>query len=138
MARNTGVWEPPKLDLSIDRFVAFQAWYDKWTDWAVVTKLDQEDAAYKVSMLRYAFTEETRRIYNTLALSVAEAADHNAIIAKLKAFAKGTVNETVIPSTPGIKRKERHSMITLLNSRSYEKIVTSVQTAVMVYYATVL
>ena len=102
-----GVWEPPKLDLSVDRYVAFKAWHDKWADWAVVTKLDQENAAYKVSMLRYAFTEETRRIYNTLTLSDAEAADHNAIIAKLKEFAKGTVNETM----------ERHSF----NSRNQEE-----------------
>ena len=106
-AANTGTWQPPKLDLSVDRYVAFQSWYEQWEDWAVVTKLDQESAAFKVSMLRYAFTEETRRIYNTLTLSADDILDHTIIIAKLKEFAKGTVNETM----------ERHTF----NSRSQEE-----------------
>ena len=104
---NTNTWEPPKLDLTVDRYAAFQAWFDRWEDWAVVTKLDQQDAAYKVSMLRYTFSEETRRIYNTLTLTEAEKKDHEAIIKKLETFAKGTVNETM----------ERHTF----NSRDQEE-----------------
>ena len=55
-------WEPPKLDLSVDRYSAYKAWKESWDDYAVITKLAQQEAGYQCSMLRYAFTEETRRI----------------------------------------------------------------------------
>ena len=58
-------------------------------------------------MLRYTFTEETRKIYNTLNLTPDEAKDDKVIITKLETFAKGTVNETL----------ERHTF----NSRTQEE-----------------
>ena len=96
MAAATGVkFEPPTLDLTVDRYSAFKAWHDRWNDYAIVTKLKDEAAEYQCSMLRYTFTEETRKIYNTLNLSADEAKDIKEILKKLEAFAKGTVNETL-------------------------------------------
>ena len=100
-------WEPPKLDLSVDRHSAFKAWKESWDDYSVITKLDEKDQAYQCSVLRYTFTEETRKIYNTLELTDDEKKDKGKIIEKLEAFAKGTVNETM----------ERHTF----NSRNQEE-----------------
>ena len=100
-------WEPPKLDLSVDRYSAFVAWHDQYKDYAVVTKLDEETPEVRCSTLRYTFSEETRKIYNTLGLTVDEAKDPKVIIDKLEAFAKGTINETL----------ERHTF----NSRNQEE-----------------
>ena len=103
MAANTNInWEPPKLDLSVDRYAAFTSWNERWDDYAMVTKLKDEQAEYRCSMLRYTFTEDTRKIYNTLGLTEAEAKDDKVIITKLKEFAKGTVNTTL----------ERHTFYT--------------------------
>ena len=88
-------FEPPKLDLSVDRYSAFKTWKDKWTDYVVVTKLEAESPEYQASMVRYTFTEETRKIYNNLKLTEAEQKDAKAIIDKMKVFAKGTVNESL-------------------------------------------
>ena len=49
-------WEPPVLDLSVDRYSAYKAWHDRWTDYAIVTKLADESPEYRCSMLRYTFT----------------------------------------------------------------------------------
>ena len=100
-------WEPPKLDLSVDRLNAFKTWKDRFSDYAVVSKLEEESAEYKCSILRYCFTEDTRRIYNTLNLSEEDAKDYTVIITKLEEFAKGTVNETM----------ERHTF----NNRNQEE-----------------
>ena len=100
-------WEPPVLDLSVDRYSAYKAWSDRWNDYSIVTKLKDENAEYRCSMLRYTFTEETRKIYNTLNLTADEAKDDKAIIEKLEAFGKGTINETL----------ERHTF----NSRNQEE-----------------
>ena len=107
MAAANTKFEPPILDLSVDRYSAYRAWFDRWTDYSIVTKLKDESAEYRCSMLRYTFTEETRKIYNTLNLNADEAKDDKVIIEKLEAFAKGTINETL----------ERHTF----NSRSQEE-----------------
>ena len=101
------ILDPPKLDLSVDRYAAFKTWKDRWEDYVVVTKLAEESAGYQASMLRYSFTEDTRKIYNTLNLSEEEAKTSATIIAQLETFAKGTINETM----------ERH----ILNSRKQEE-----------------
>ena len=95
MAAANFKWEPPKLDLSVDRYNAFKAWKDRYDDYAVVSKLEAEEPAYKCSILRYCFTEETRKIHNTLNLTEEEQKDSKVIIQKLELFAKGTVNETM-------------------------------------------
>ena len=106
MAANTK-FEPPILDLSVDRYSAYKAWHNRWIDYSIVTKLQDETPEYRCSMLRYTFTEETRKIYNTLNLTADEAKDDKTIITKLETFAKGTVNETL----------ERHTF----NSRTQEE-----------------
>ena len=58
-------------------------------------------------MLRYTFTEETRNIYESLSLSEGERQNSATIMAKMKEFAKGLVNETL----------ERH----VFNSRNEEE-----------------
>ena len=88
-------FEPPKLDLSVDRYSAFKAWKDRWDDYAVVSSLSTQTNEYQCSMLRYTFTEDTRKIYNTLNLTADESKNLNTIINKLETFAKGTVNETM-------------------------------------------
>ena len=100
-------FEPPKLDLSVDRYCAFKTWHERWTDYSVVTKLSDESPEYQCSTLRYTFTEETRKIYETLGLTDEEKKDPAVIIKKLEEFAKGTVNESM----------ERHTF----NSRIQEE-----------------
>jgi len=46
-------------------------------------------------LLRYAFSEEARNIYESLGLSDDEKKDTVTIIHKMKTFAKGIVNETL-------------------------------------------
>ena len=100
-------WEPPKLDLSVDRLNAFKSWSERFEDFAVVSKLEAETPEYKCSVLRYCFSEDTRCIYNTLTLSEDEKKDYKEIIKKLEEFARGTVNETL----------ERHNF----NNRNQEE-----------------
>ena len=124
MARSQNInWELPKLDLSVDRYSAFLAWFDRWTDYATVAKLKDEDAEYRCSMLRYNFTEETRKIYNTLGLTEAEAKDDKVIIEKLKTFAR------VFNS-----RNQKVSTISLQNLKCCARTVTFVIIVKMGYY----
>ena len=106
MAEFKPQFEPPKLDLTVDRYCAFKAWKDRWVDYAVVTELNQKPGEYQCSMLRYTFTEETRKIYNTLGLTADEAKNATTIITKLETFAKGTVNETMERHTFNSRRQE--------------------------------
>ena len=99
-------WEPPKLDLTVDRYSAFKAWKDRWTDYAIITKLADETPEYICSTLRYTFTEETRKIFNTLNLTTEEAKDSTAIITKWETFAKVTVNETMERHTFNTRNQE--------------------------------
>jgi hypothetical protein len=99
-------FEPPKLDLSVDRHCAYKAWRDKWKDYSVVTKLEEESAEYQCSMLRYTFAEDTRKIYNTFDLSTDEQKDIKVILEKLETFAKGTVNETMERHTFNRRKQE--------------------------------
>ena len=73
--------------------------------YAVVSKLATETPEYQCSILRYCFTEETRKIYNTLTRTDDEKKDPKVIMEKLENH--GTVNETM----------ERH----LFNSRNHKK-----------------
>lgn len=103
----SNIIEPPKLDLSVDRYAAYKTWRFRWDDYVVVTKLGNESASYQSAMLRYSFSEETQRIYRTLEISEAESNNVGAILAKIETFAKGTINETM----------ERH----IFNSRNQEE-----------------
>ena len=100
-------WQPPLLDLSVDRYAAFKSWKARWSNYKVVTKLDDQAVEYQCSMLRYTFSEETRKIYDTLGLTGDEEKDPKVILEKLESFAKGTVNV----------RMERHAF----NTRNQEE-----------------
>ena len=99
-------WEPPKLDLGADRYSAFKAWKQRWKDYTIVTKMNDESAEYKCSMLRYTFSDDTQKIYDTLALTDDEAKNSEIIINKLEIFAKGTVNETMERHTFNTRNQE--------------------------------
>ena len=88
-------WNPPILDLSVDRNVAWKAWLAQWNDYFIVTELGKKAPAYQCAMLRYTFTDEARNIYDTLGLSENDANDVTKIIDALEGFAKGIVNETL-------------------------------------------
>ena len=70
MAEN--VIKPPTLDLSVDRYAAFQVWYEKWLDYALLTDLADKPQKYQAAMLRYTFSEESRNIYESLGLNEEE------------------------------------------------------------------
>lgn len=104
---NSNIFSPPILDLSVERYAAWKNWKEKWDDFVVVTELEKKSAAVQCSTLRYTFTDETRRVYNTLPLSENDKKDSTKIIEALEVFAKGIVNETL----------ERHAF----NNKTQEK-----------------
>lgn len=107
MANGGGpMWTPPILDLAVDRYAAWKNWNEKWKDYGVVTELEKKPKDYQCSILRYTFTDETRKIYNTLKLSEEDSKDPEKIITVSDNFAKRVINETL----------ERHT----LNSRTQE------------------
>ena len=59
-------WTPPIVDLSVDRYVARKAWWAKWNDYFIVTELGKKALGHQCVMQMYAFTDETRNIYDTL------------------------------------------------------------------------
>lgn len=56
---------PPILDLSVDRFLAWKTWKEKWTDYAMLTGLEEKSPQYISAMIRYTFTSETRSIFES-------------------------------------------------------------------------
>ena len=86
---------PPTLDLSIDRYAAWSYCKDKWYDYIIVSGLDEKEIQIQCSTLRYTFTDETRRIYNTLQLSDEDKKDPEKIIKALEELARGIINETL-------------------------------------------
>ena len=85
----------PKLDLSVDRFSAYKSWRAKWDDYVMLTELNTKDAAYQAAMLRYAFTDETRQMYDSLQLSDVDHRNPERILEEVEKFAKGIINETL-------------------------------------------
>ncbi len=85
--------QPPVLDLNVERYAAFKAWKEKWEDYALLSNLDRQDKKKQAALLRYTFSSDTRKIYNSLALADAQKEEPEQIIAELEKFAKGTINE---------------------------------------------
>ena len=98
--------KPPTLDLSVDRYAAFQAWNEKWQDYVMLTGLAEKAPEYQAAMLRYTFSEETRMIYESLSLKEEEKKDAQQILEKMKSFSKGIVNETMERHT--FNNREQH------------------------------
>ena len=88
-------YAPPVLDLAVERYAAWKTWKSKWNDYVVVSKLAEKDEEYKCAMLRYTFTDDTRKIYESLNLTEEEKKNNKTIIEKLEIFAKGIINETI-------------------------------------------
>ena len=61
----------------------------------MLSKLNEKDEEYQAAMLRYTFTSDTRKIYNSLTLSEEKKKDPQEIILELEKFAKGIINETL-------------------------------------------
>ena len=85
----------PKLDLSVDRYCAYKSWRSKWDDYVMLTELDKKGEAYQAAMLRYAFTDDTRQIYDSLQLSEVDSRNPAKILEEIEKFAKGIINETL-------------------------------------------
>ena len=84
---------PPTLDLTVDRFAAFTAWKEKWDDYVLLSQFDQQNKKTQSALLRYTFSSDTRKIYNSLGLTAQQKEDPDVIIDELQKFAKGTINE---------------------------------------------
>ena len=97
---------PPTLDLTVDRYAAWTAWKERWNDYIVCAKLTDETNKYQCSMLRYTFTEDTRKIYNALKLTNEQSENPKDIIEALEKFARGIINETMERHTFNTRRQE--------------------------------
>ena len=109
--------KPPTLDLSVDRYAAFQAWNEKWQDYVMLTGLAEKAPEYQAAMLRYTFSEETRMIYESLSLKEEEKKDAQQILEKMKSFAKRIVNETMERHTFNQQRSARRRTFRRLLNR---------------------
>ena len=61
----------------------------------LLSGLGEKPAEFQAAMLRYTFTQETRNIYDSQTLSEDDKKDQTVIIAAMKLFAEGIVNETL-------------------------------------------
>lgn len=100
----TNILPPPKLDLALDRYAAFRAWKVRWTDYSVITSLNTKDKEYQCAMLRFCFTEDTQKIYESLNLTTDEVGE---IIDAMEKFAKGIINETLERHLLRIRKQEQ-------------------------------
>ena len=82
----------PKLDLDVDRGSDFLAWEKQWNSYMILSGLSGADAAIKVHALKFCMSCETLTIVDNLGLTKAERAQ---IIAGLKRYVRGRINETV-------------------------------------------
>ena len=85
----------PTVDLSVDRYAAWTIWKQKWNDYSLLTKLSEQSKEYQCALLRYAFTDETRNVYESFNLSTEDAKDPKKILEALETFSRGMVNETL-------------------------------------------
>ena len=87
--------EIPVLELGVDKYSAFKLWKERWDDYELLSDFQEKDPNVQAALLRYSFTEETRKIYSSLALNNEEKNDHKEILKAMEKHAKGMVNETV-------------------------------------------
>ena len=79
----------------MDRYAAFISWEEQWEDYVLLSDYQRQTDEVKAARLRYTFSAETRKIYNSLSLSSEEKKDPAVILREIKNFAKGLVNETM-------------------------------------------
>ena len=85
----------PKLDLDTDRGTDFTAWHKQWLAYRSLSGLSGESAAKQVQALQLCFSRETLNIVENLGLTAAEKRDQALIIAALKQYVDGRINETI-------------------------------------------
>ena len=61
----------------------------------LLSRLEEKPMKEQAAMLRYMFTADTRKIYNSLALTPAQKESPAEIVKAIEVFAKGTINETL-------------------------------------------
>lgn len=85
----------PKLNLDTDRGADFSAWHQQWLAYCSLSGLSKESANKQVQALQLCFSRETLVIVDNLGLTDAQKKDQEEVIAALKAYVKGRVNESV-------------------------------------------
>ena len=85
----------PKLDLQVDRGTDFAAWKTQWTSYSSLSGLSEEAAEKQVEALTLCFSRETLAIVENLGLTTNERKDVTLIIAAIKRYIDGSVNESV-------------------------------------------
>ena len=108
----------PKLDLSVERYSAFRSWKSKWEDYVMLSSLSAKEPQYQAAMLRYAFTDETRQIYDSLNLTDEESKNPTKIMEEMEKYAKGIINETL----------ERHNFRTRMqqDGEKFDEFLTEI------------
>ena len=85
----------PKLDLDTDRGTDFHAWQQQWLAYRSLLGLASESTAKQVQALQLYFSRETLNVVENLGLTNAQRKDRAQIIAALKAYIDGRINETI-------------------------------------------
>ena len=85
----------PKLDLDTDRGTDFHAWHHQWLAYRSLSGLADEPAAKQVQALQLCFSRETLNVVENIGLSTDEKKDQAQIIAALRRYVDGQVNETI-------------------------------------------
>ena len=85
----------PKLDLDTDRGTDIKAWHQQWLAYRSLSGLSAETPARQVQALKLCFSRETINIVDNLGLTTAQMKDQAQIIAALKLYTDGQVNESI-------------------------------------------
>ena len=85
----------PKLDIETDRGTDFQAWHQQWIAYRSLSGLSNESATKQAQALQLCFSRETLHIVENLGLTTAQKKDQAQIIAALKTYVDGQINETI-------------------------------------------
>ncbi len=85
----------PKLDLDVDRGSDLLAWEKQWNSYMILSGLADSAAPIKVHALHCCLSRDTLTIVDNLGLTEAQRGDQEQIVAALKSYVQGRVNETV-------------------------------------------
>ena len=85
----------PKLDLQVDRGADFVAWKTQWSSYVSLSGLGEESAETQVHALTLCFSRETLSIVDNLGLTTDQRKNTQAIIAAIKRYVDGHINESV-------------------------------------------
>ena len=96
----------PKLDVQVDRGTDFMAWKAQWESYMSLSGLSEESAEKKVQALTLCFSRETLSIVQNLGLSDDDKKDVTAIIAAIKKYVDGHINESV--ERRNFRRRTQH------------------------------